>query len=122
MENFNITSTPTSGRGALAVNSPSGLVIADDPEPKGSSKSLPNQKRDRRGNYVPVETSERADLQRASYIKDKDNMEGVSAVPKPSGMDMVSTPEVLPSRDAGLLEVKDERRVLGPSGKGARIS
>eukprot|EP00965_Chrysotila_dentata_P023647 783968-Pleurochrysis_carterae.AAC.1 len=48
MGNFNITSTPTSGRGALAVNSPSGLVIADDPKPNGSATSPPNQKRDRR--------------------------------------------------------------------------
>eukprot|EP00965_Chrysotila_dentata_P006052 198481-Pleurochrysis_carterae.AAC.1 len=48
MENFNLTSTPASGRGALAANSPFGLVIADDPDSNGSLKSLPNQKRDRR--------------------------------------------------------------------------
>eukprot|EP00965_Chrysotila_dentata_P050713 1681257-Pleurochrysis_carterae.AAC.1 len=51
-ENFNITSTPTSERGALAVNSPSGLVTADDPEPNGSAKSPPNHKSDRRGDYT----------------------------------------------------------------------
>eukprot|EP00965_Chrysotila_dentata_P144278 4765383-Pleurochrysis_carterae.AAC.1 len=102
MENFNITLTSTSRMGALVVNSPSGLVIAGDPESNGSSKSLANQQRDRR------ETSEEADLGRASYIKDKDDMEGVSAVPKPSGMDMAGTPGVSPSRDARLLEVKDD--------------
>eukprot|EP00965_Chrysotila_dentata_P081920 2703538-Pleurochrysis_carterae.AAC.1 len=42
MENSNITSTPTSGRGALAVNSPSGLDTADDPKHNGSPKSPPN--------------------------------------------------------------------------------
>eukprot|EP00965_Chrysotila_dentata_P073900 2440848-Pleurochrysis_carterae.AAC.1 len=56
MENFNITSTPTSGKGALAVNSPSGLVKADGPKPNGSPKFLPNQKRDRRSSYVLVKT------------------------------------------------------------------
>eukprot|EP00965_Chrysotila_dentata_P254438 6211868-Pleurochrysis_carterae.AAC.1 len=35
-------------------------------------------------------------------------MEGVSAVPKSSGMDMAGTPEMSPSRDARLLEVKDD--------------
>eukprot|EP00965_Chrysotila_dentata_P056120 1860133-Pleurochrysis_carterae.AAC.1 len=108
MENFNISSTPTSGTGALAVNSPSGLVIADDPEPNGSSKSLPNQKRDRRGNYVLVEPSEGADLGWAFFIKDKDDIEGVSAVPKSAGVGMAGTPEVSPSRDARLLEAKDD--------------
>eukprot|EP00965_Chrysotila_dentata_P200610 6180068-Pleurochrysis_carterae.AAC.4 len=86
-ENFNITSAPTSGRGALAVNSSSGLVTAYDPKPNDSSKSPPNQKRDRR---------------------DKDDMEGVSAVPKPSVMDMAGTPDASSSRDARLLEVKDD--------------
>eukprot|EP00965_Chrysotila_dentata_P076573 2528223-Pleurochrysis_carterae.AAC.1 len=33
MENFNTPSTPTSGIGALAVNSSSGLVMANDPDP-----------------------------------------------------------------------------------------
>eukprot|EP00965_Chrysotila_dentata_P087653 2893727-Pleurochrysis_carterae.AAC.1 len=81
--------------------------MADDPDPNGSSKSLPSQKCDRRGNYVLVETSEEADLGRASCIKDKDDLEEVSAVPKPSGMDMAGTPEVSSSRDARPLEVKD---------------
>eukprot|EP00965_Chrysotila_dentata_P044927 1492780-Pleurochrysis_carterae.AAC.1 len=84
VENFNIPSTQTGRMGALAVNSPSGLVMADDPNPKGSSKSLPSQKRDRRGDYVLVETSEEAGMGRASRIKDRDCMEGVSTVPKPS--------------------------------------
>eukprot|EP00965_Chrysotila_dentata_P236238 6201206-Pleurochrysis_carterae.AAC.2 len=44
MESFN-TTTSTSGRGALAVNSPSGLVMADDSEPNGSPKPLPTRKR-----------------------------------------------------------------------------
>eukprot|EP00965_Chrysotila_dentata_P033725 1122065-Pleurochrysis_carterae.AAC.1 len=35
-------------------------------------------------------------------------MEGVPTVPKPSGMDMAGTPKVPPSRDARLLEVKDD--------------
>eukprot|EP00965_Chrysotila_dentata_P134971 4464223-Pleurochrysis_carterae.AAC.1 len=35
-------------------------------------------------------------------------MEGVSAAPKPSGMDMAGTPEVSPSCDARLLQVKDD--------------
>eukprot|EP00965_Chrysotila_dentata_P254863 6212019-Pleurochrysis_carterae.AAC.2 len=108
MENFNITSTPTRGIGALAVNGPSGLVLADDPEPNGSSKSLPNQKRDQRGNYVLVGTSERADLRKAFGINNKDDMEMVSAVPKPFGMDVAGTPGVSPSRDARLLEMKDD--------------
>eukprot|EP00965_Chrysotila_dentata_P023484 778455-Pleurochrysis_carterae.AAC.1 len=107
-ENFNITSTPTSGRGALAVNSSSGLVTAYDPKPNGSSKSPPNQIRDRRGNYVLVETSTGAELRRASCIKDKDDMEGVSAVPKPSFIDMAGTPDASSSRVARLLEVKDD--------------
>eukprot|EP00965_Chrysotila_dentata_P137508 4548648-Pleurochrysis_carterae.AAC.1 len=49
MENSNTPSTPASGIGALAVNSPSGLVMVDDPDPYGSSKSPPSQKRDRKG-------------------------------------------------------------------------
>eukprot|EP00965_Chrysotila_dentata_P077303 2552462-Pleurochrysis_carterae.AAC.1 len=48
VKNFTIPSTPTGRMGALAVNNFSGLVMADDPNPNGSSKSLPNQKRDRR--------------------------------------------------------------------------
>eukprot|EP00965_Chrysotila_dentata_P166957 5512892-Pleurochrysis_carterae.AAC.1 len=47
-KNFNLPSTPTSRMGALTVNGPSGLVITGDPNPNGSPKSLPNQKRDRR--------------------------------------------------------------------------
>eukprot|EP00965_Chrysotila_dentata_P164612 5434506-Pleurochrysis_carterae.AAC.1 len=90
--------------GALAANSPSGLVMADNPDPNGSSKSLPNQNRDQRGNYVLLETSEEAGMRRAPRIKDKDGMEGVSAVPKPSSMNMAGTPEVSPSRDARPLE------------------
>eukprot|EP00965_Chrysotila_dentata_P042631 1414309-Pleurochrysis_carterae.AAC.1 len=35
-------------------------------------------------------------------------MEGVSTVPKPSGMDIAGTPEVPPSRDARPLEVRDD--------------
>eukprot|EP00965_Chrysotila_dentata_P035486 1180602-Pleurochrysis_carterae.AAC.2 len=104
IENFNIPSTSTGRTGALAVNSPSGLVLADDSNPNGSSKPLPNQKRDRKGNYALVETSEEADLGRDPRIKDKAGMEGMSAVPKPSGMDMASTPEMSPSRDARPLE------------------
>eukprot|EP00965_Chrysotila_dentata_P143948 4754886-Pleurochrysis_carterae.AAC.1 len=94
--------------GALAVNGPSGLVMADDLNPNGSPKSLLNQKRDRKGNYVLVGTLEETGLSRATRIKDKDGMEWVSTVPKPSGMDMVGTPEVPPSRDACLLEVRDD--------------
>eukprot|EP00965_Chrysotila_dentata_P120765 3994201-Pleurochrysis_carterae.AAC.1 len=90
--------------GALAVNSPSGLVMADDPNSNGSSKSLPNQKRDRRGSYVLEETSEEAGMGRAPRIKDKNGMEGVSTVPKLFGMDMAGIPEVSPSRDARPLE------------------
>eukprot|EP00965_Chrysotila_dentata_P164737 5439567-Pleurochrysis_carterae.AAC.1 len=33
VENFTLPFTPTSRIGALAVNSPSGLVMADDPNP-----------------------------------------------------------------------------------------
>eukprot|EP00965_Chrysotila_dentata_P162053 5351618-Pleurochrysis_carterae.AAC.1 len=33
MENFNLPSTPTGRMGASAMNSPSGLVMADDPNP-----------------------------------------------------------------------------------------
>eukprot|EP00965_Chrysotila_dentata_P029750 988952-Pleurochrysis_carterae.AAC.1 len=44
MENFNFT-TSTSGRGALAVKSPSRLVMVDDSEPDGSLKPLPPWKR-----------------------------------------------------------------------------
>eukprot|EP00965_Chrysotila_dentata_P021908 725361-Pleurochrysis_carterae.AAC.1 len=94
MENFNITSTPTSERGTLAVNSPSGLVTADDPEPNGSPKFLLSQKRNRRVDYILVETSEGAELGKDLYIKDKDDVEGVSAEPKLSGMDMAGTPDV----------------------------
>eukprot|EP00965_Chrysotila_dentata_P134424 4445449-Pleurochrysis_carterae.AAC.1 len=79
--------------GALAVNSPSGLDMADDPNPNGFSKSLPNQKRDRRGNYVLVKTLEETGMGRATRTKDEDGMEGKSTVPKPSGMDMAGTPE-----------------------------
>eukprot|EP00965_Chrysotila_dentata_P181858 6003656-Pleurochrysis_carterae.AAC.2 len=82
MENFNTTSTPTSGKGALAVNSPSGLVTADDPKPNGSTKFLPTQKRDRWGDYVLVETSsEGAELRKDSCIKDMDDMEGCQLCP-----------------------------------------
>eukprot|EP00965_Chrysotila_dentata_P135361 4475199-Pleurochrysis_carterae.AAC.1 len=104
VENFNPPSTPTGRMGTLAVNSPSGLVMVDDSNPYSSSKSLPNQKCDRRGNYVLVETLEEAGMGRAPRIKVKDGMEGVSTVPKPSGMDMADTPEVSPSRDARTLE------------------
>eukprot|EP00965_Chrysotila_dentata_P027028 896926-Pleurochrysis_carterae.AAC.1 len=62
--------------GALALNSPSGLVMADDSNPNGSPKSLPNQKRDRRGNYVVVGTLEETGLGRDTRTKDKDGMEG----------------------------------------------
>eukprot|EP00965_Chrysotila_dentata_P082891 2735128-Pleurochrysis_carterae.AAC.1 len=48
IENFNLPSTPICRMGALAVNGPSGLVMANDPSPNGSPKSLPIQKRDRR--------------------------------------------------------------------------
>eukprot|EP00965_Chrysotila_dentata_P247821 6207981-Pleurochrysis_carterae.AAC.2 len=41
------------------------------------------------------------------HIKDKENKEGVSAVPKPSGMDMVAMPDVVSSCDTRPLEVKD---------------
>eukprot|EP00965_Chrysotila_dentata_P069417 2293707-Pleurochrysis_carterae.AAC.1 len=72
--------------------------MADDPNPNGSSKFLPNQKGDRRGNYVlVVEALEETGMGRAPHIKDKDGMEGVLTVPKPSGMDMAGTPEVSPS-------------------------
>eukprot|EP00965_Chrysotila_dentata_P087576 2890871-Pleurochrysis_carterae.AAC.1 len=50
--------------------------MADDPSPNGSLKSLPNQKRDRRGNYVLIETLEETGMGRAPCIKDKDGMEG----------------------------------------------
>eukprot|EP00965_Chrysotila_dentata_P167956 5545737-Pleurochrysis_carterae.AAC.1 len=76
MENFNTTSTPTSGRKALAVNSPSELVTADDPEPNGSTKFHPTQKRNRRGDYVLIETSEGAELGKDLCNKDEDDMEG----------------------------------------------
>eukprot|EP00965_Chrysotila_dentata_P185824 6135014-Pleurochrysis_carterae.AAC.1 len=33
IENFNLPSTQTGRMGALAVNSPSGFVMADDPNP-----------------------------------------------------------------------------------------
>eukprot|EP00965_Chrysotila_dentata_P050246 1665090-Pleurochrysis_carterae.AAC.1 len=63
IENFNLVpSTPTSRMGTLAVNGPFGLVMADDPNPHGSPKSFPNQKRDRRVNYVLVGTLEETGL------------------------------------------------------------
>eukprot|EP00965_Chrysotila_dentata_P170459 5626782-Pleurochrysis_carterae.AAC.1 len=58
VENFTLPFTPTSRMGALAVNSPFDLFMADDPNPNISSKFLMNQKRDRRGSYVLVETLE----------------------------------------------------------------
>eukprot|EP00965_Chrysotila_dentata_P181805 6001747-Pleurochrysis_carterae.AAC.1 len=58
VENFTLQSTPTCRMGALAVNSPSGLAMTDDPNLNGPPKSLTNQKRDRRGNYVLVGTLE----------------------------------------------------------------
>eukprot|EP00965_Chrysotila_dentata_P139180 4602399-Pleurochrysis_carterae.AAC.1 len=97
VENSTLPFTPTSRMGALAVNSPSGLVMAHDLNPNGSSKSLPNQKRNRRGNYVLVEALEETGMGRAPHIKDKNGMEGVWTVPKPFGMDMAGTPEVSPS-------------------------
>eukprot|EP00965_Chrysotila_dentata_P060365 2000631-Pleurochrysis_carterae.AAC.1 len=128
MENSNFTSIPTSGRGALAVNSPSGLVTVDGSEPNGPSNP-PNQKRDRKGNYVLVGTSEEADPGRDQHIKDKDDTKGVSAVPKPSGMDMVGIPDVSSSCDVRPLEVKDDAhscllaRVLGsPDPRAIRVS
>eukprot|EP00965_Chrysotila_dentata_P049972 1656045-Pleurochrysis_carterae.AAC.1 len=48
IENFNLPATPAGRVGALAVNSPFGLVMANDPNPNGSAKPPPNQKRDRR--------------------------------------------------------------------------
>eukprot|EP00965_Chrysotila_dentata_P028966 962886-Pleurochrysis_carterae.AAC.1 len=79
--------------------------MADDSNPNGSPKFLPNQKRGRRGNYVLVGTLEETGLGRDdTRTKDKDGMEGVSTVPKPSVMDMAGTPEVPSSRDARLLE------------------
>eukprot|EP00965_Chrysotila_dentata_P118424 3914950-Pleurochrysis_carterae.AAC.1 len=48
MKNSNFTSTPTSGRKALVVYSPSGLVTADDPESNGSLRFPPTQKRDQK--------------------------------------------------------------------------
>eukprot|EP00965_Chrysotila_dentata_P055393 1838106-Pleurochrysis_carterae.AAC.2 len=65
MENSNFTSTPTSGRGALTVNSPSGLVTVDDSEPNGSSTPHP-QKRDRKGNYVLIGTLVEANFGKGS--------------------------------------------------------
>eukprot|EP00965_Chrysotila_dentata_P068141 2254208-Pleurochrysis_carterae.AAC.1 len=59
-------------------------------------------------NYVLVGTLEETGLGRATRTNDKDGMDGVSTVPKPSGKDMAGTPEVTPSRDARLLEVKDD--------------
>eukprot|EP00965_Chrysotila_dentata_P070832 2341253-Pleurochrysis_carterae.AAC.1 len=51
----------------------------------------------------------RSDLGRAPHIKDKVNdMEGVPAVPDPSGMDMAGTPEVSPSRDARPFKVRED--------------
>eukprot|EP00965_Chrysotila_dentata_P153075 5058757-Pleurochrysis_carterae.AAC.1 len=93
VEKLTIPSTPTGRMGTLAVNSLSGLVMADAPNPNGSSKSLPNQKRDRRGHCVLVETLEETGMGRAPCIKDKDGIEGLSTVPRPSGMDMAGTPE-----------------------------
>eukprot|EP00965_Chrysotila_dentata_P100674 3326621-Pleurochrysis_carterae.AAC.2 len=109
MENSNTTSTPTSGRGILAVNRPSGLVTVDDSEPNVFSKPLPSQnKGDQKGNYILVGTSVEANLGRDQHIKDKDDTERVSAVSKPSGMDMVGIPDVPPFCDARPLEVKDD--------------
>eukprot|EP00965_Chrysotila_dentata_P014506 480332-Pleurochrysis_carterae.AAC.1 len=92
MENSHRTSTPTSGRETLAVNSPSGL--------KGN----------RRGrSYVLVGTLEEAELGRDPYIKDKDDTEEApAAVPKPSAMDMAGTLDVSAPCDARPLEVKDD--------------
>eukprot|EP00965_Chrysotila_dentata_P131050 4332090-Pleurochrysis_carterae.AAC.1 len=70
--------------GALAVNSPFGLVMADNPNPNGSLKPPPIQKRDRKGDYVLVGTLEETGLGRDTSTKDKDGMEGVPTVPKPS--------------------------------------
>eukprot|EP00965_Chrysotila_dentata_P033022 1100235-Pleurochrysis_carterae.AAC.1 len=67
--------------------------MADDPNPNGSSKPPPNQNRDRRGNYVLVGTFEETGLGRGISTKDKDDIEGVSTVPRPSGMDTAGTPE-----------------------------
>eukprot|EP00965_Chrysotila_dentata_P080489 2655715-Pleurochrysis_carterae.AAC.1 len=67
--------------------------MADDPNPNGSPKSLPIEKRDRRGNYVLLGTLEETGLGRDTRTKDKDGMEGMSTVPKSSGMDMAGTPE-----------------------------
>eukprot|EP00965_Chrysotila_dentata_P070566 2332695-Pleurochrysis_carterae.AAC.1 len=66
----------SSRMGALAVNGPSGLVMADEPNPNGSPTPLPNQKRNRRGNYVLVGTLEETGLGRDTRTKDKDGMEG----------------------------------------------
>eukprot|EP00965_Chrysotila_dentata_P109217 3609352-Pleurochrysis_carterae.AAC.1 len=82
--------------------------MADYPNPNGSPKPLPTQKRDRRGNYVLVETLEETGLGRDTRTKDKDGMEEVSTVPKPSGMDMAGTPEVTPSRNARPLDVRND--------------
>eukprot|EP00965_Chrysotila_dentata_P248446 6208328-Pleurochrysis_carterae.AAC.2 len=50
MENSNLTSTPTSGwrRGALVVNSASGLVTVEDSKPNGSLNPPATQKRDKK--------------------------------------------------------------------------
>eukprot|EP00965_Chrysotila_dentata_P224019 6193930-Pleurochrysis_carterae.AAC.2 len=61
MDNFN-TATPTSEGETLAKNSLSGLVIVDESESNGSLiPLLPGWKRDQKGNYVLVGTSEKAD-------------------------------------------------------------
>eukprot|EP00965_Chrysotila_dentata_P207103 6183934-Pleurochrysis_carterae.AAC.2 len=107
MENFNPT-TSTSGRGELAMNSPSGLVMVDDSEPNGFSKPLPTWKRGEKGNYVFVGNSEEANLGRDRNFKDKDATEEVSAVFTSFGRDVGGIPDVSPSREACLLEVKGD--------------
>eukprot|EP00965_Chrysotila_dentata_P084636 2793457-Pleurochrysis_carterae.AAC.1 len=109
MENVQISSTPTSGIGALAVNSPPWLVIADDPEPNGSSKSLPNQNM--------------TDGARTTW-------RGCRLYPNLLVcLGMAGTPEVSPTRDARLLEVNNPAysgllaRVLGsPDPRAMRAS
>eukprot|EP00965_Chrysotila_dentata_P249293 6208830-Pleurochrysis_carterae.AAC.1 len=104
MENSNYTSTPTSGRGALVVNSLVGPVTVDDSEPNGFSKLPPTYKRDQKDIYVLVGTSAESHLGRDQHIKDQDDTDGVSAVSKLSGMDVVGIPDVPPSHDARPLE------------------
>eukprot|EP00965_Chrysotila_dentata_P225038 6194534-Pleurochrysis_carterae.AAC.4 len=107
MKIFNLT-TSTSGGGALAVNSPSGLVMVNDSEPSGSSEPLSTRKRYQKGNYVFVGTSEEANWGRDQNPEEKGDTQGVSAVSKPSGVDMAGTPDVLSPRDACPPEVKDD--------------